>query len=124
MAAKITEKQFQAFIKRKFAESLTAVPLPSDFLDRDDKDKLKKIWDDSIKRVTPPPEVVWSIGRSPSDWLKVFAKINVDCRNLNLFRQRRNEGTYHEHPDTTRYSKSVRLAIADLPPAYSDEMTV
>ena len=66
----------------------------------------------------------WSNARSPSDWVKVFARLNVACRNLNLFRKLRDDGTYREHPETTRYSKSVRLAIADLPPAYSDAMTV
>jgi len=68
---------------------------------------------------------VWSIARSPSDWIKVFGKLNVDCRSASVFYRRRKAGKYHkyqQHPDST--SKSVRLALKDLPPTYSDTMTV
>lgn len=68
------------------------------------------------------PETAWSIGRSPSDWLKIFAKLNVDCRSLKTFRRRRDDGPYREHPDST--TKSVRLALDCLPHSYSDTMTV
>lgn len=63
----------------------------------------------------------WSNSRSPSDWLKVFAKLNVDCRSLSVFGRRRKDGTFRQHPASK--TKSVRLALADLPPDYSDNMT-
>ncbi len=67
-------------------------------------------------------ETGWSIARSPSDWLKVFAKLNVNCRSLKTFERRRKDGPYRSHPGST--SKSVRLALGDLPASYSDNMTV
>lgn len=63
----------------------------------------------------------WSISRSPSDWLKVFAKLNVDCRSISVFDRLRKHGTFHQHPESK--TKSVRLDLADLPPDYSDNMT-
>ncbi len=64
----------------------------------------------------------WSIARSPSDWLKVFARLNLDCRSLKTFARRRGDGTYRQHPDST--TKSVKLALDCLPDAYRDDITV
>lgn len=81
-----------------------------------------KFSDGTTQAVATPQQPVWSIARSPSDWLKIFAKFNVDCRSLKVFERRRKAGKYRQHPDST--SKSVRLALADLPTDYSDTMTV
>lgn len=77
-----------------------------------------------MQKLSNEVKPVWSIARSPSDWVKVFKRLNVACRSISVFGRRRKHGTYREHPETTKHSKSVRLAIADLPPAYSDAMTV
>ncbi len=66
--------------------------------------------------------MTWSIARSPADWLKMFARLNLDCRSLDTFNRRRKDGTLRQHPDST--TKSVRLALDCLPPNYNDEMTV
>ena len=76
----------------------------------DEREKAK-----SLPRPSP-----WSVSRSPSDWLKIFSMLNVDCRSLDVFANRRKLGTYHQHPDST--TKSVSLWIGDLPPDYSDSM--
>ncbi len=73
--------------------------------------------DEATRRSMPK----WSIPRSPSDWLKVFGKLNVDCRSQSVFYRRRRDGTFRQHPEST--TKSIRLALDCLPPSYRDEIT-
>ena len=60
----------------------------------------------------------WSIPRSPTDWLTVLRHLGVDISE-DTFAARRKDGTYRQRRGST---KSVSLAIEDLPKAYSDEL--
>lgn len=65
----------------------------------------------------------WSIPRSPTDWLDVFALLNVKCRSIDAFAdQRKPGGVFRQHPNST--TKLVRLALDCLPPTYSDQLVV
>lgn len=86
-----------------------------------DKRMARKVANE-IRMLSNEVKPVWSIPRSPSDWLKVFAKLNVDCRSVKVFERRRKDGIFRQHPDSA--IKSVRLALDCLPPSYSDDLTV
>lgn len=81
-----------------------------------------KISDPATPAHLAQKQLQWSNARSPSDWLKVFELLNVDCRSLPTFERRRKKGTFRQHPDST--TKSVRLALQDLPADYRDDIKV
>jgi len=66
--------------------------------------------------------IKWSIPRSPSDWLKVFEKLNIKCRSIDAFADQRKLGTFRQHPKST--TKLVILALDCLPETYSDQIVV
>jgi len=67
-------------------------------------------------------EPKWSRPRSPSDWIRILKKLGEEI-SADTFSRRRKGATplYRQNPNST--TKFVSLAIEDLPPNYTDEVT-
>ena len=62
---------------------------------------------------------IWSIERTPSNWLRIFRQLNIEL-SVSTFDRRRKEGRYRQRDNGN--SRSVSLRICDLPPEYRDSM--
>lgn len=85
-------------------------------------DRLGKLIEVERNRGVDWLEKGWSIPRSPTDWIKVFERLNVKCRSIDAFDDQRKAGVFRQHPDST--TKLVKLALDCLPPTYSDQLVV